>query len=118
MWSTSEQGCIKINFDGASRGNLSILGVGCVARDEEGIILFKGARMLHDETNNKVEVQVALLVVELAANMNVPKVHLEGDSKVVVDTIMKGVSLSWKLNKFITLICSKLNNFQDFCISY
>lgn len=111
MWARPEQGWIKINFDGASRGNPRISGVGCVARDEEAKILFKGAQMLQDGTNNEVETQAALLAVELPKNMNILRVHLEGDSQVVVDAIVKGVSLSWRINKFISIICSKLNVF-------
>lgn len=108
VWARSEQGWIKINFDGASRGNPGISSTRCVAGDEEGKIIFKGAHKLQDGTSNEAEVQVTLLAVELANNMNIPRVHLEGDSKVVVDAIVKGASPSWRLNKFISIICSKI----------
>lgn len=94
MWARPEQGWIKINFDGMLRGNPGISGAGCVACDEEGKVLFKGPQRLQEETNNEAEVQAALLAVELANNMNILRVHLEGDSKVVVDAIVKGMSPS------------------------
>ncbi|XP_059067669.1 uncharacterized protein LOC131858447 [Cryptomeria japonica] len=88
------------------------------ACDDEGKVLFEGAKRLQDGTNNNAEVQAAMLATDLAVNMKVEKVHLEGDSQVVVNAIMKGVTPNWRLNKFITLICSKLKTFQDFCISH
>lgn len=54
----------------------------CVAHDEEGNVLFKGAQRLQDDTNNEAEAQAAFLAVELASNMKVLRLHLEGDSKV------------------------------------
>ncbi|XP_059069835.1 uncharacterized protein LOC131859787 [Cryptomeria japonica] len=43
-WEPPTKEWIKINFDGASRGNLGTSGVGVVARNDKGVILFKGAR--------------------------------------------------------------------------
>ncbi|XP_059066332.1 uncharacterized protein LOC131857651 [Cryptomeria japonica] len=42
-WELSSKEWIKINFDGASRGNPGASGVGVVARNDKGVILFKGA---------------------------------------------------------------------------
>ncbi|XP_059068927.1 uncharacterized protein LOC131859330 [Cryptomeria japonica] len=96
--SKPEQGWVKINFDGASRGNLGISGVGCVACDVEGKILMKGAQRLQDGTNNEAHAQEALLAIELGCNLKVSKLHLEGDSKIIVDAISKGPTPSWQIN--------------------
>ncbi|XP_057863193.2 uncharacterized protein LOC131071394 [Cryptomeria japonica] len=66
MWLKPKQGWIKINFDGASRGNLGKSRVGCVARDEEGEVLSKGVQRLQDGTKNEAEAEFSLLVVELS----------------------------------------------------
>ncbi|XP_057856822.1 uncharacterized protein LOC131066134 [Cryptomeria japonica] len=42
-WDPPTKEWIKINFDGVSRGNPGTLEVGVVARDDKGVILFKGA---------------------------------------------------------------------------
>lgn len=73
VWTRPEQGLIKVNFDGSSRGNMGISGVGCVARDEEEKILFKGVQRLQDGTNNDMEIHTALLAIELANNMNITR---------------------------------------------
>lgn len=61
-----------------------------MACDDEGKILCMGATRLRDGTNNEAEAQEALLAVELATNMKVTKLHLEGDSQIVVQTLIKG----------------------------
>lgn len=48
-WSKLEKGWVKINFDGPSKGYPSILGVGCVACDDEENVPSKGARSLLEE---------------------------------------------------------------------
>ena len=55
----------KDRFLRASKGNLKILGVGCIARNDYGIILAIGAQRLRDETNNEVESQATLLAIKL-----------------------------------------------------
>ncbi|XP_059067486.1 uncharacterized protein LOC131858304 [Cryptomeria japonica] len=46
-------------------------GVGVVARDDNGSILFKGAQRLQDGMNNEAKAQAAFLATELALNMKV-----------------------------------------------
>ncbi|XP_059075024.1 uncharacterized protein LOC131875037 [Cryptomeria japonica] len=54
-WEPPSKEWIKINFDGASKGNLRTSRVGVVTRNDKGVILFKGARRLQDGTNNEAE---------------------------------------------------------------
>lgn len=117
-WEPPTKEWIKINFDGASRGNPGISGVGVVARNDKGVILFKGARRLQNGTNNEAEAQVALMATKLAINMKVPKLHLEGDSQVVINAIAKGNTPSWKLSHWVEIIQEKLTSFEDFWVSH
>ncbi|XP_059070478.1 uncharacterized protein LOC131860125 [Cryptomeria japonica] len=109
---------IKINFDGASKGNLGTSGAGVVARDDSRFIIFKGAQRLPNGTNNEVEVQVAFLETELALNMKVQWLHLEGDSQIVINAIAKGNTPCWKINHWVAMIREKLNTFVEFCVSH
>lgn len=90
-WSKPEKGWAKINFDGASIGNPGISRAGYVACDDEGKILCKGARRLQDGIDSEAEVQTTLLAVALASNMKVLKLHLEGNSQIVVQLWLKGI---------------------------
>ncbi|XP_059067899.1 uncharacterized protein LOC131858619 [Cryptomeria japonica] len=92
--------------------------LGVVARNDKGDILFKGARQLQDGTNNEVEIQTALMATELAINMKIPKLHLEGDSQVIINAIAKGNTPSWKLSHWVEIIREKLNLFEEFQVSH
>ncbi|XP_059064994.1 uncharacterized protein LOC131857025 [Cryptomeria japonica] len=86
-WTLSDKGWIKINFDGASRGNPGPSGVGVIARDVRGNTLAIGAKRLVDGTNNVAKCQAALEAILMAGKLGVKKLHLEGDSQVVVNGI-------------------------------
>ncbi|XP_059067838.1 uncharacterized protein LOC131858570 [Cryptomeria japonica] len=79
-WVPLDKGWIKVNFDGASRGNLGISRVGVIARDEYGSILAFGAKRLVDGTNNEAECQAAIEAILLEKKLDAKKLHLEGDS--------------------------------------
>lgn len=114
MWNTPEKGWIKINFDGASRGNPGVSGAGCIARNDEAIVLARGAQRLLDGLNNEAEARAALLAILLADKLSVTRLHLKGDSKIVTDAIVKGVSQCWRINKIIHIIGEKIKKFARF----
>ncbi|XP_059067586.1 uncharacterized protein LOC131858374 [Cryptomeria japonica] len=84
-WTLPEKGWIKINFDGASRGNPGASGVGVIARNDRGNILAIGAKRLVDGTSNVAESHAALEAILMAGKLGVKKLHLEGCSQVVVN---------------------------------
>ncbi|XP_057855381.2 uncharacterized protein LOC131065033 [Cryptomeria japonica] len=98
-WTLPEKGWIKINFDGASRGNPGASGVGVIVRDDRGNMLAIGAKRLVDGTNNVAECQAALEEILMAGKLGVRKLHLEGDSQVVVNGIARGRMEAWFLDK-------------------
>ncbi|XP_059066687.1 uncharacterized protein LOC131857916 [Cryptomeria japonica] len=117
-WEPPSKQWIKINFDGASKGNPGTSGAGVVARDDNRFILFKGAQRLQDGTNNEAEIQAAFLATKLPSNMKVQRLHLEGDSQIVVNAIARGNTPCWKLNRWVAMIREKLNTFVEFCVTH
>ncbi|XP_059073501.1 uncharacterized protein LOC131874236 [Cryptomeria japonica] len=79
-WTPPDKGWIKINFDGSSRGNPEICGVGVITRDDWGNTLAIGAKRLLDGSNNVAKCQAVLEVILMAKKLGVKKLHLEGDS--------------------------------------
>lgn len=73
---------------------------------------------MQDGTNNEVEVQAAFLETKLALNMKVQRIHLEGDSQVVINEIDKGNMPCWKLNQWVAMIREKLNIFMEFRVTH
>nr|XP_016455996.1 PREDICTED: uncharacterized protein LOC107780002 [Nicotiana tabacum] len=60
IWEFPTEGWIKVNTDGASRGNPERSSVGYVLRDEEGDVIFTLGREIPQTTNNEVETIVIL----------------------------------------------------------
>lgn len=104
VWQKPKNGWVKVNFDGASKGKLGPSGAGFISQDWNGDILAIGARILVSGTNNEGEVQVALWGVRMVQQLYISCLHLEGDSQIIVNAIMKGEAASWKINKYIQLI--------------
>lgn len=62
-WEPPPKGSLKLNFDGASRGNPCKMGLGCIIHSDSGGWIIKRAKPMGIETNNitKLEaLQVAL----------------------------------------------------------
>ena len=77
----------KLNFDGAARGNLGIAGVGCILNDEKGRWVAKLAAPLPPVSNNMAELEALEKGLQLCHKLRLPKIHIEGDSQVVLNAI-------------------------------
>ena len=84
-WKPPERNWIKINFDSALKGNLGESGARMVVKNANGEIITFARKKLRNGTNNMAEEQAACLAVQLGKTLGVDNIHLEGDSKVIVD---------------------------------
>jgi hypothetical protein len=82
-------GFIKINFDGASKGNPGPAGYGAVLRNSRGEILVLAVGYLGETTNNAVELIGLLQGLRVAIAQHSHKIILEGDSQIVIQLITK-----------------------------
>jgi ribonuclease HI len=104
-WTPPPNGFIKINFDGASKGNPRPAGYGAVIRSSKGEILMLTAGYLGETTNNVAELTGLLQGLRHAVTLASHKVILEGDSQIVIQLITKilhggnpqKISPSWRL---------------------
>ncbi|XP_059067656.1 uncharacterized protein LOC131858434 [Cryptomeria japonica] len=90
VWENPSEACMKENFDGASQGSPGPLGVGFILRDWNEWVIFWGAKRIDLGTNNIAKVCAALMAVIFCRQAGVSKLHLEGDSLVIIQAIMKG----------------------------
>ena len=88
-WIPPTRGVCKLNFDGCSRGNPGESGAGVCVRDHNGRVLGMLAQKLLVGTNNKVEAMALLLGLELALQLNIVNIHIEGDSSMVINSCLK-----------------------------
>lgn len=98
-------GFIKINFDGASKGNPGPAGFGATLKNSNGEILCLVVGYLGESTNNAVELTGLLQGLQAAIDHHFHKLILEGDSQIVTQLITKilhgenlmKISPSWRL---------------------
>jgi len=99
-------GFLKLNFDGASRGNLGLAGFGAVLRNHLGKIIHILAGFLGETTNNVVELTSLIRGLQIAAHHQYHWLVIEGDSLVIIKFISKSlhglppwqISPSWRLS--------------------
>jgi len=109
---------IKLNFDGASEGNLSKAGHGGIFRNHEGkpLLLYFGS--IGWDTNNSAELEGLWQGMSLANQHNFHPVIIEEDSQILINMatqIQMGtpdskVATSWRLEARLELIERQIKN--------
>ncbi|XP_008803873.1 uncharacterized protein LOC103717323 [Phoenix dactylifera] len=80
-------GCIRLNFDGASKYGTGDASIGGVYRNHEGVFLFGYAERIGKATSSVAELVAAKRGLELAIKNGWFNIWIEGDAKGVVDLI-------------------------------
>ena len=86
-WTPPPCGILKINTDGSSRGNPGPTSIGGVVRCSSGDVKFFFSIHKGSYTNNLMEAQTILYVVEQCCLRGWSKVICESDSQVVVNLL-------------------------------
>ena len=109
---------MKLNFDGVSRGNPGKSGLGACVKDSKGIVLEISPSPLPDGTNNSAETQALLAGLVLLKTGNFHRVHIEGDSQMVINSCIKRKSYSWHLQYIFKQIWYLIDQFSEVTISH
>lgn len=109
-WEAPPKDWVKLNFDGACRGNPRASRIGAIIRDEKGSILHRAYGDLGLSTTNKAKVRALEMGLHLCAQNKLSKVIIEGDSQVIINGIIKSKFQNWKLNKWVPLIKKHLQD--------
>lgn len=109
-WAAPLRGWTKLNFNGVAN-NLT-QGGGGVLRDHNGTCLLAYVGPLNNYTINQAEGMALLWGIELATQMNIRLLEIEGDCKVVVEAIKRRGNVGWHVNSIILEILELLNNLE------
>jgi ribonuclease HI len=80
---------IKLNFDGASKGNPGLAGYGIVFHNHYGNILLIGAGSIGHSMNNATEIWGLTKGLQMAIKNNFTKLVIEGDSQIIINLLRK-----------------------------
>eukprot|EP00253_Pinus_taeda_P022158 PITA_22158 len=106
-WQLPPEACLKLNFDGASRGNPGIAGIGGAIRNHKGDIIHIFCRSLGECTNNEAEFAALEQGLKILRSFRQGNFIVEGDSSLAISaakrlqagTHTSKVTKHWRLAK-------------------
>lgn len=117
-WTPPPQDWIKLNFDGASRGNPGIAGLGFILRDHKGQWLAQRAKPLGHTTNNLAELEAVKEGLTLCNRINIRKLIIEGDSQIILNALRKRTTPNWRINSSLEEAIKKIDNIEEVIIQH
>jgi ribonuclease HI len=78
---------LTIYTDGGARGNPGPAGIGAVAYDENGTIIFEISKYLGEMTNNQAEYRALIAALEKASEIGAETIEVMMDSELIVKQI-------------------------------
>lgn len=112
------QGWFKLNFDGASQGNLGIVGIGCVIHSEEREEVVAIAKPIGSTTNNVAEATVVVEGLLLCHEIGIQNLEIKGHSTIIINSLRLGNSCNFKINNLIKRARDLLPYFNSIIINH
>lgn len=117
-WSHPQQGFIKLNLDGSSKGNPSNYGIGYVLHDHYGDVLCFEACPIAPTTNNFAEALALLQGLSTAKKFQIRHIHVEGDSSIIINACVRQSSFARHIHYVLVQICSLLDSFHEVFLTH
>lgn len=111
-WFPPPRALTKLNFDGASRGNLSTIGIECIINIDSGNWITKMDNSIGSTTNNLVKLE-ALQDLQICLNLGIYKLMIERDSQIVLNVIKERETPNWVLNYKLEEALNLLDHFKE-----
>ncbi|KAH9321000.1 hypothetical protein KI387_015639, partial [Taxus chinensis] len=104
----------RLYFDGASRGNPGVAGIGFVLYDENGHLIEEFSKLLgYDLTNNAAEYKALIAGLQHALNLHITSIVACGDSELVCKQVNGEYKVkNAKLRRYHNTVCELLEKFQ------
>ena len=112
------EGVVKVNVD-ASISEHGWIGLGVVARNQEGDVLFAATRRVQARWAPAVaEAKALVLAMTLAKTHNLDRVIFEADCEVVVNRLVKGVAELTELDGILNVASALISCFSSITWSH
>ena len=112
-WEHPPLGWKKLNFDGASRGNLGKAGIGCIKWDEYGNRLVERSKPLEKVSNNIVELEAVAEGINLSIKLKIKQLMIKRNSQIINNSLRKRETPNWVLNSKLEDIVNSLSAFEE-----
>lgn len=98
-WKLPPKGRLKLNFDGASKGNPGQSGARFVVPDDQGKLIWAASLNLPTGSNNYAKVTRLLAGVKYCVDNNLKGVYTEGNFEIIIQAASTRTTPSWKLKR-------------------
>uniref|UniRef100_A0A1U7XZ22 Uncharacterized protein LOC104241643 n=1 Tax=Nicotiana sylvestris TaxID=4096 RepID=A0A1U7XZ22_NICSY len=110
LWELPSQGWIKVNIDGASRGNPGRSSVGFVLRNEEGNVVYACGKEIQEGSNSVAEARAILEALKYCVGNGYVLIELNTDSM-----MLKNIIGVWKIPWNISEIVEEIKQMMTRC---
>ncbi|XP_059078016.1 uncharacterized protein LOC131876594 [Cryptomeria japonica] len=117
-WEKPQNNWVKLNFDGACRGNPGQAGFGAVIRNKEGNVVSGTYGYIGHATNNEAKIRALEVGLLLCKEIGLTNIQVEGDSQIIINGVTNDKLLNWKLSKWLLHIHSLLQAIKPYEITH
>ncbi|XP_059073336.1 uncharacterized protein LOC131874111 [Cryptomeria japonica] len=93
-------------------------GAGMAILDHNAILISAQCHFLGPQSNNFAECQALSLGIDMAISLGIKHLLIQGDSMVVIQSVLNCKSNYWHLKNLIDLILKKLSFFDTYLLSH
>ncbi|XP_019224809.1 PREDICTED: uncharacterized protein LOC109206439 [Nicotiana attenuata] len=101
IWKYPEPGWIKVNTDGASRGNPGRSSYGFVLRNEEGEVMYACGKEIDEGTNNEAEARAILEALRYCLNHDYVLIEWHTDPMVMTNVFQGTWTCPWNMEIYV-----------------
>ncbi|XP_019225233.1 PREDICTED: uncharacterized protein LOC109206828 [Nicotiana attenuata] len=113
LWELPMEGWIKVNTDGASRGNPGRSAIGFCLRDQAGDLKYAQGKEITEGSNNKAEAEAIVEALRICRAMNYNHIWLQTDSLLLKNIIEGSWKPPWCIMEQIEEIMKLKENFNN-----
>lgn len=115
-WRCPASGSVKLNSDGSlsTQGG----GLGGILRNDQGVVLAYYHQPSKEKNIMAIEAEAILLGIQIALKLNFPRIWIESDSQIVVDSLLGKHATPWQIQQSCWRIKGSLRGFEKWEISH
>ncbi|XP_070039282.1 uncharacterized protein [Nicotiana tomentosiformis] len=100
-WEYSSPGWVKVNTNGASRGNPGRSSIGFVLRNEEGDVLYACGKEVQEGTNSESEAKAMLEALRYCVEHDFILIELHTDSMLITNVVTGVWTVPWSVAAYV-----------------
>ena len=111
-WRKPPWGTLKLNFDGSSLTNNDST-VGAIIRDWEGQLVSVCHKKLGKQRPLTAEALALKVGIQHARQLNIDKIQIEGDSKIIIDHLNRKTKCPWEIEMILSDVQILLSTMKE-----